>query len=112
VVLPVVLVAILGSLASGQEPIHVAVNLVNVAFSARDARGALLDHLTKDDVEIFEDNTPQKIAFLRGASMFRRRRQFQRTRYDEHDRDGAGRKCSGVHDSVHRKRARKADGAK
>jgi Ca-activated chloride channel family protein len=64
VVLPVVLVAILGSLASGQEPIHVAVNLVNVAFSARDARGALLDHLTKDDVEIFEDNTPQKIAFF------------------------------------------------
>jgi Ca-activated chloride channel family protein len=64
VVLPVVLVAILGSLASGQEPIHVAVNLVNVAFSARDARGALLDHLTKDDVQIFEDNTPQKIAFF------------------------------------------------
>jgi Ca-activated chloride channel family protein len=64
VVLPVVLVAILGSLASGQEQIHVAVNLVNVAFSARDARGALLDHLTKDDVQIFEDNTPQKIAFF------------------------------------------------
>jgi Ca-activated chloride channel family protein len=64
VVLLVVLLAVLGCLASGQEPIHVAVNLVNVAFSVRDARGALVDNLTKEDIEIFEDNAPQKIAFF------------------------------------------------
>jgi Ca-activated chloride channel family protein len=50
--------------SSGQEPIHVAVNLVNVAFSVRDARGALVDNLTKDDFEVFEDHEPQKIAFF------------------------------------------------
>jgi len=47
-----------------QEPIHVAVNLVTVAFSVRDARGALVDNLTKNDVEVLEDNAPQKIAFF------------------------------------------------
>jgi Ca-activated chloride channel homolog len=63
--LVVVLAAILGSgLSFGQEPIHVAVNLVTVAFSVRDARGALVDNLTKEDVEIFEDSAPQKIAFF------------------------------------------------
>jgi Ca-activated chloride channel homolog len=30
----------------------------------RDAHGALVDNLTKEDVEIFEDNAPQKIAFF------------------------------------------------
>jgi len=50
--------------SSGQEPIHVAVNLVNVAFSVRDARGALVDNLTKEDFEVFEDHEPQKIAFF------------------------------------------------
>jgi Ca-activated chloride channel family protein len=70
VALLVVLDAVLGSVASGQEPIHVAVNLVNVAFSVRDARGALVDNLRKEDVEIFEDNAPQKIAFFaRGADV-------------------------------------------
>jgi Ca-activated chloride channel family protein len=59
------LVAILGSsLLCGQEPIHVAVNLVNVAFSVRDARGALVDNLTREDVEVFEDAVPQKISFF------------------------------------------------
>ena len=47
-----------------QQPIHVDVNLVNVSFTVRDARGALVDDLTKDDVEIFEDAAPQKIAFF------------------------------------------------
>ena len=50
--------------AFGQQPIHVAVNLVNVAFSARDARGALVENLTKDDVEVLEDAVPQKISFF------------------------------------------------
>jgi len=59
------LLVILGSgLAFGQEPIHVAVNLVNVAFSARGARGALVENLAKEDVEIFEDAVPQKISFF------------------------------------------------
>jgi Ca-activated chloride channel family protein len=59
------LVAILGSsLLCGQEPIHVAVNLVNVAFSVRDARGALVDNLTREDVEVLEDAVPQKISFF------------------------------------------------
>jgi Ca-activated chloride channel family protein len=48
----------------GQEPIHVAVNLVNVAFSARDARGALVENLAKEDIEVFEDAVPQKISFF------------------------------------------------
>lgn len=48
----------------GQEPIRVKVNLVSVAFVARDERGALVDNLTQDDVEVFEDAIPQKIAFF------------------------------------------------
>jgi len=50
----------------GQEPapLHVRVNLVNVAFSARGADGALVTNLTRDDVEVFEDGLPQKIEFF------------------------------------------------
>jgi Ca-activated chloride channel family protein len=47
-----------------QEPIQVNVQLVNVAFSVRDSRGALVQGLTKDDVEVFEDAVPQKISFF------------------------------------------------
>jgi len=47
-----------------QDKIRVDVNLVSVGFSARDARGALVDNLTKDDIEVFEDGVPQKIAFF------------------------------------------------
>ena len=47
-----------------QQPMKVAVDLVNVGFSVRDAHGALVDHLTQDDVEIREDGVPQKIAFF------------------------------------------------
>lgn len=62
--LVVVSAVLAGGVSSGQEPIHVAVNLVNVAFSARDARGALVESLTKDDVEVLEDAVPQKISFF------------------------------------------------
>jgi hypothetical protein len=55
-------------IAHGQEPIRVKVNLVNVAFVARDARGALLDNLTLDDVDVVEDAIPQKIAFFSRSS--------------------------------------------
>jgi len=59
------LVILMGSeLALGQEPIHVAVSLVNVAFSVRDGNGALVSSLAKDEVEVFEDAVPQKISFF------------------------------------------------
>lgn len=47
-----------------QGPIRVKVNLVSVAFVARDGRGALVDNLTQDDVDVFEDAIPQKVAFF------------------------------------------------
>jgi len=50
--------------AAAQESIRVDVNLVNVAFSVRDAGGALVNNLTKDDFEVAEDTVPQKIAFF------------------------------------------------
>lgn len=48
----------------GQQPMKVAVDLVNVGFSVRDAHGELMDQLTQEDVEIREDGVPQKIAFF------------------------------------------------
>src|SRR5580693_5083828 len=57
--------AILGApFGRNQEPIRVKVNLVNVAFVARDARGALVDNLTKDDVDVIEDAVPQKVTYF------------------------------------------------
>jgi Ca-activated chloride channel homolog len=47
-----------------QQPIRVDVNLVNVAFTARNAQGALVDNLTKSAVELYEDAVPQKIEFF------------------------------------------------
>src|SRR5258708_131493 len=61
-----ILALLLFANAHGQceEPIRVNVKLVNVAFSARDSRGALVNSLAKDDVEVFEDAVPQKISFF------------------------------------------------
>lgn len=50
--------------AAAQQPIHVDVNLVNVSFTVRDARGALVDNLAKEDFDVFEDAVPQNIAFF------------------------------------------------
>jgi len=58
------LLSLLSRTAFAQEPLRVKVNLVNVAFSVRDSSGALVDHLSQDDVELFEDAVPQKIAFF------------------------------------------------
>jgi Ca-activated chloride channel homolog len=58
------LLALISESGRGQEPIRVKVNLVSVAFVARDARGALVDNLTQDDVDVVEDAVPQKIAFF------------------------------------------------
>src|SRR5215467_1013568 len=67
------LVAICGGTAAlgfGQEApaIHSKVNLVNVAFTARDSLGALLSTLTANDVQIFEDGAEQKIAYFAKSS--------------------------------------------
>jgi len=56
--------ALIVLLCTAQEPIRVDVKLVNVAFSARDGRGALVDNLTRDDFAVFEDAVPQKISFF------------------------------------------------
>jgi len=63
-VLTLALLLLSTSVGVGEEPIRVNVRLVNVAFSARDSRGALVEDLTKDDVEVFEDAVPQKISFF------------------------------------------------
>ncbi len=47
-----------------QQPIRLDVNLVNVAFTARNAQGALVDDLTRNDVVLYEDAIPQKIEFF------------------------------------------------
>jgi len=49
---------------AAQTPFKVSVNLVNVAFTAQDSRGALVRNLTKDDIELYEDAVPQKIEFF------------------------------------------------
>jgi len=58
------LTCLLATSGLGQEPFRVNVRLANVAFSARDSRGALIENLSKDDVEVFEDAVPQKISFF------------------------------------------------
>jgi Ca-activated chloride channel homolog len=55
---------VLAGAGMGQQPIRVDVNLVNVAFTARDGRGALVENLKKDDVELYEDAVAQKIEFF------------------------------------------------
>lgn len=59
-----VLTTLGGAASAAQESIRVDVNLVNVAFSVRDASGALVDNLTKDDFDVVEDAVPQKIAYF------------------------------------------------
>lgn len=63
-VLGVALLVLAVGVGRGQEPIRVKVNLVSVAFVARDANGALVNNLSQDDVEVLEDAIPQKIAFF------------------------------------------------
>lgn len=56
----------LSGVAFGQEVqvFRANTNLVNLTFSARNSAGTLVDNLTKDDVEVFEDAIPQKISFF------------------------------------------------
>lgn len=55
---------LLSSLGFGQGNYRVNTNLVNLSFSARDAAGALVENLTRDDLEVLEDNVPQKISYF------------------------------------------------
>ncbi len=59
-----VVLLVVSTLCAGQERFRVNTNLVNLSFSARDAKSGLVDGLTKDDLEVLEDNIPQKIAFF------------------------------------------------
>jgi Ca-activated chloride channel homolog len=54
----------------GQEPspLRVHVNLVNVAFAVRNADGALVSDLTRDDFDVFEDGVRQKVEFFGHSS--------------------------------------------
>ncbi|MFN7994921.1 MAG: VWA domain-containing protein [Bryobacteraceae bacterium] len=60
----IVLLCVAGALAQEQPKIKVDVNLVNMAFTARDARGAMAADLTKDDFEVLEDGVSQRISFF------------------------------------------------
>ncbi len=62
--LPCLAVLVPAGGAQETPAIRSSVNLVNVSFVARDARGALVDQLKEEDVEILEDSVPQKIAFF------------------------------------------------
>ena len=55
---------VIAQAGGAQKPIRVDVNLVNVGFTARNAQGALVDNLTKNDVELYEDAVQQKIEFF------------------------------------------------
>ncbi len=57
-------VCLLGVLCFAQAPIRVNVHLVNVSFAVRDSRGALVPNLDRDDFDVFEDGTPQKVSFF------------------------------------------------
>jgi len=57
-------VMVFAALAAGlqaQTTIKVDVNLVNLAFVARDAQGQLVGNLTREDIELYEDAVLQKI---------------------------------------------------
>jgi Ca-activated chloride channel homolog len=56
------MLALASAIGLPQESIRVDVNLVTVGFSVRDADGALVDNLTRDDFDLAEDAVPQKIA--------------------------------------------------
>ncbi len=66
------LALLLAACAWAQEPpsFKSEVGLVNVAMTVRDANGALVADLARDDVEVFEDGVPQSIfVFARSADI-------------------------------------------
>jgi VWFA-related protein len=59
------MIVVAGGICLAQQPIRVRTNLVNVGFTARNPRGALVDSLTENDISLFEDGVQQKIAYLK-----------------------------------------------
>jgi Ca-activated chloride channel homolog len=59
------MIVVASGICLAQQPIRVRTNLVNVAFTARNPQGALVDTLTENDISIFEDGVQQKIAYLK-----------------------------------------------
>jgi VWFA-related protein len=53
-----------GQASSGQQPIRVSVNLVNLFATVRDSHHTLINNLNKDDFKIYEDGVEQKVAFF------------------------------------------------
>jgi Ca-activated chloride channel family protein len=54
----------LGCAAQELPSIRVDVRLINVAFTVRDASGAFVTNLSKDDFEVIDDGVPQAISFF------------------------------------------------
>ena len=54
--------------AQDPPPIKVEVNLVNVPFTVRDAKGQWITNLSADDFEVLEDGQPQKVSFFSRAA--------------------------------------------
>ncbi len=65
--LALLLTVALAAVAQTTPEIRVDVNLVNVAFTVRDASGKLASGLGKDELEVWEDGVPQKIQFFARA---------------------------------------------
>ena len=69
-----VLMAVGGAAVSGAQTqpvgttLRVKTNLVNLSFTARDASGALVGDLKRDEIEVLEDAVKQKVAFFSLAS--------------------------------------------
>jgi Ca-activated chloride channel homolog len=59
-----VFLCLLSLISAAQTTFRSDVRLVNVSFSVRDAGGKLIENLTQNDFEVFEDGAPQKIAFF------------------------------------------------
>lgn len=56
--------------AAAQTEIRVNVNLVNLVFVARDVQGKLVENLTADEIELYEDAVPQRIKlFMRSTDL-------------------------------------------
>ena len=61
---PWMVVCLFAPLCLAQPDFRADVHLVNISFSVRDSGGKLISGLTRDDVEVFEDGVPQKVAFF------------------------------------------------
>jgi len=63
VVSPLLILVACG-ISLAQQPIRVRTNLVNIGFTARDAKGVLVDNLSQENIQLFEDTVQQKISYF------------------------------------------------